>query len=129
MTHKYYYVSAGKVCDATTAIYTIFIGQSAQGCRDLDFLQQYAIQHGHYFKSVSEVSDIFIKNLKESLAEFDIKHEQTSARDLVRLLKDGTKTPVSSAQLHAHDYQLKMLDTSYRIISNLNRRDASSMKK
>ena len=54
MTHKYYYVSAGKVCDENTAIYTIFIGQSAQGCRDLDFLQQYAIQHGHYFKSVSE---------------------------------------------------------------------------
>lgn len=128
MTHKYYYVSAGKVCDATTAIYTIFIGQSAQGCRDLDFLLQYAIQHGHYFKSVSEVSDIFIKNLKESLSDFDIKHEQMSARDLVRLFKDGTKTPVSSAQLHAHDYQLKMLDTSYRIISNLNRRDAAQMK-
>lgn len=128
MTHKYYYVSAGKVCDATTAIYTIFIGQSAQGCRDLDFLQQYANEHGHYFNSVSEVSDIFIKNLKESLAEFDIKHEHTSARDLVRLFKDGTKKPLNNRVLKAHDYQMKMLDTSYRIISNLNRRDAVQVK-
>ena len=129
MTHKYYYVSAGKVCDDTTAIYTVFIGQSAQGCRDLDFLQQYAIQHGHYFKNVSEESDIFIRNLKESLAEFDIKHEQTTARDLVRLFKDGTKKPLDNRVLQAHIYQMKMLDTSYRIISNLNRRDASSTKK
>ena len=124
MTHKYYYVSAGKVCDATTAIYTIFIGQSTQGYRDLDFLRKYALQHGHYFKSVSEESDIFVKNLKESLAEFDIKHEQTSARDLVRLFKNGTKEPLNNRVLYAHAYQMKMLDTSYRIISNLNRRDA-----
>lgn len=128
MTHKYYYVSAGKVCDATTAIYTIFIGKSAQGCRDYDFLQQYAIQHGHYFKSVSEVSDIFIKNLKESLAEFNIKHEHTSARDLVRLFKEGTKKPLDNRRLQAHDYQMKMLDTSYRIFSNLNRRDGLRVK-
>jgi len=124
MTHKYYYVAAGKICDATTAIYTVFIGQSVQGGRDLNFLQQYAIHHGHYFKSISEESDIFIKNLKESLADFDIKNEHISARDLVRLFKNGTKKLLDNRVLQDHDYQMKMLDTSYRIISNLNRRDA-----
>ena len=51
MTHKYYYVSAGKVCDAYTCIYSVMIGESLQGRRDRDFLQSYAIQHGHYSQS------------------------------------------------------------------------------
>ena len=128
MTHKYYYVSAGKVCDANTCIYSIMIGESLQGRRDHDFLRSYAIQHGHYFAPVSNESDIFIDNLVDSLAEFDIKRRHLSGRDLVKLLRHGVDCAVDNRQLQTADYQLKMLDTSYRIISNLNRRAALKSK-
>lgn len=128
MTHKYYYVSAGKVCDEHTCIYSVMIGESLQGRRDHDFLQSYAIQHVHYFAPVSNESDIFIDNLLDSLAEFDIKRRHLSGRDLVKLLRDGTKNILDERQLHTADYQLKMLDTSYRIISNLNRRSTLKSK-
>ncbi len=128
MTHKYYYVSAGRVCDEHTCIYSVMIGESLQGRRDHDFLKSYAIQHGHYFAPVSNESDIFINNLVDSLAEFDIKRRHLSGRDLVKLLRDGTKNILDERQLHTADYQLKMLDTSYRIISNLNRRAALKSK-
>lgn len=124
MTHKYYYVSAGKVCDANTCIYSVMIGESLQGRRDHEFLQSYAIQHGHYFAPVSNESDIFIDNLVDSLAEFDIKRRHLAGRDLVKLLRQGVDCILDEKQLHAADFQLKMLDTSCRIISNLNRRDA-----
>lgn len=124
MTHKYYYVSAGKVCDANTCIYSVMIGEGLQGRRDHEFLQTYAIQHGHYFAPVTNESDIFIDNLVDSLAEFDIKRRHLAGRDLVKLLRHGLSSGLDTRQLHAADYQLKMLDTSYRIISNLNRRDA-----
>ena len=124
MTHKYYYVSAGKVCDANTCIYSVMIGESLQGRRDHEFLQSYAIQHGHYFAPVSNESDIFIDNLVDSLAEFDIKRRHLAGRDLVKLLRQGVDCILYEKQLHAADFQLKMLDTSCRIISNLNRRDA-----
>jgi hypothetical protein len=128
MTHKYYYVSAGKVCDEHTCIYSVMIGESLQGRRDHDFLQSYAIQHGHYFTPVSNESDIFIDNLVDSLAEFDIKRRHLSGRDLVKLLRQGVSSALDKRQLHTADYQLKMLDTSYRIISNLNRRSALKSK-
>lgn len=128
MTHKYYYVSAGKVCDENTCIYSVMIGESLQGRRDHDFLQSYAIQNGHYFATVSNESDIFIDNLVDSLAEFDIKRRHLTGRDLVKLLRQGVSSTLDERQLHTTDYQLKMLDTSYRIISNLNRRAALKSK-
>ena len=124
MTHKYYYVSAGKVCDANTCIYSVMIGECLQGRRDHDFLQSYAIQHGHYFAPVSNESDIFIDNLVTSLAEFDIKRRHLTGRELVKLLRQGVGYALDERKLQTADYQMKMLDTSYRIISNLNRRDA-----
>lgn len=129
MTHYFYYVVAGQVCDGTTQPYKVGIGHSAQGQRDHAFLASYAKEHGHYFSPITQESDIFFRHLLESLEEFDVSSAQIAGRDLVRLLKDGVSKPLSSAQLHAADYQLKMLDTSYRIISNLNRRAASSAKR
>ena len=96
MTHKYYYVSAGQICDENTRIYIVTLGQSLQGRRDYEFLRTYAIQHGHYFEKISIESDIFILN---------------------------------QSHLKTANYQLKMLDVSYRIISNLNRRAATTAKR
>ena len=129
MTHKYYYVSAGAVCDDATRIYIVTLGISAQGKRDHAFLQSYAIQHGHYFEKMSADSDIFILNLRDSLAEFSISTQLIAGRELVKLLRQGIAEPLNQSHLQAANYQLKMLDTSYRIISNLNRQAASSAKR
>lgn len=129
MTHKFYYVSAGAICDEDTRIYIVTLGQSAQGARDTEFLRSYAIQHGHYFEKMSADSDIFILNLRDSLAEFDVNTQLIAGRDLVKFFRHGTATPLDQSHLHAANYQLKMLDTSYRIISNLNRQAASSAKR
>lgn len=129
MTHKFYYVSAGAICDEDTRIYVVTLGQSLQGSRDTEFLRSYAIQHGHYFEKMSAESDIFIRNLRDSLAEFDVNTQLIAGRDLVKLFRHGTTSPLNQSHLQAANYQLKMLDTSYRIISNLNRRDASTAKR
>ena len=129
MTHKFYYVSAGPVCDENTRIYIVTLGQSLQGSRDTEFLRSYAIQHGHYFEKMSAESDIFILNLCASLAEFDVDKRLIAGRDLVKLFRHGTDKPLHPSYLQGKNYQLKMLNTSYRIISNLNRRAASSAKR
>lgn len=129
MTHKFYYVSAGQVCDENTRIYIVTLGQSLQGSRDTEFLRSYAIQHGHYFEKMSADSDIFILNLRDSLAEFDMSTQLIAGRDLVKLLRQSVAKPLDQSHLQAKNYQLKMLDTSYRIISNLNRRAVSSAKR
>ncbi len=129
MTCKYYYVSAGAVCDAATTIFVLTLGISAQSRRDHEFLRSYAIKHGHYFEKVSAESDIFISNLRDSLAEFDIKPAYIDGHSLVKLFRQGCAEPLDQSHLLAKNYQLKMLDTSYRIISNLNRRAACSAKR
>ena len=129
MTHKFYYVSAGAICDEDTRIYIVILGQSAQGARDTEFLRSHAIRHGHYFEKMSAASDIFIRNLRDSLAEFSISTQLIAGRDLVKLFRHGIASPLNQSHLHAWNYQLRMLDTSYRIISNLNRQAASSAKR
>lgn len=129
MKHSYYYVVAGAMCDSTTLLYKVSIGMSLQGRRDYDFLKSYALQHNHYFCVLSAESDIFMRNLLDSLAEFDIKLQHIDARSLVRIFKFSSAEPLNPSILSGKSYQLKQLDTSYRIISNLNRRAACSAKR
>ena len=129
MKHSYYYVVAGAMCDSTTLLYKVSIGMSLQGRRDYDFLKSYALQHNHYFCAVSAESDIFMRNLLDSLAEFDLKLQHVEARSLVRIFKSCCADPLNPSTLSGANYQLKQLDTSYRIISNLNRRAACSAKR
>ena len=129
MTHKFYYVSAGAICDEDTRIYIVTLGQSAQGSRDTEFLRSHAIHHGHYFEKMSAVSDIFIRNLRDSLAEFDVKTQFIAGHDLVKLFRHGIASTLNQSHLQAWNYQLKMIDASYRIISNLNRQAATSAKR
>lgn len=129
MTKYFYYVVAGAQCDGMTQPYRVKLGASVQGYRDIDFLRTYAKSKNHYFAMVSPESDIFMSNLLESLREFDIHLEHVDGRELVKLFKQHIKQPLPSEQLHAKHYQLKMLDLSYRIISNLNRMASSSAKR
>lgn len=129
MKHSYYYVVAGTMCDSTTLLYKVSIGMSLQGRRDYDFLKSYALQHNHYFCVINAESDIFMRNLIDSLAEFDLKLQHVEARSLVRIFKTSSAEPLNPSTLSGANYQLKQLDTSYRIISNLNRRAACSAKR
>ena len=129
MKHSYYYVVAGDQCDSTTLVYKVRIGMSLQGRRDYDFLKSYALQHNHYFCVLCAESVIFMGHLLDSLAEFDIKLQHIEARSLVRIFKSSCADPLNPSTLSGANYQLKQLDTSYRIISNLNRRAACSAKR
>ena len=129
MTHRYYYVVAGQLCDGTTMAYKVAIGTSVQGKRDFEFLQSYALQHNHYFAQLSIESVTFMDNLLNSLAEFDIQLQHITGRELVKIFKSCCADPLNPSALSSANYQLKMLDTSYRVISNLNRQACSSVKR
>ena len=129
MKHSYYYVVAGAMCDSTTLLYKVSIGMSLQGRRDHDFLKSYALRHNHYFCVLCAESDLFMRHLLDSLSEFDIKLQHVEARSLVRIFKSSCADPLNPIALSNASYQLKQLDTSYRIISNLNRRAACSAKR
>ena len=129
MTHYYFYVMAGDICDNLTEVFKVAIGQSIQGERDFEYLKQIALQHNYYFSIVCAESQIFIHNLIDSLAEFDTRIEHVTSRDLVRRMKSTVAEPLNQSKLAGAAYQLKQLDTSYRIISNINRRAAQSAKR
>lgn len=129
MTHYYYYVIAGPVCDNTSEILKVSLGNSAQGRRDYLFLTAYSVQHGHYFEVVSDESVEFALNLLESLqlSSLDIHH--MTGRELVRYLKYGYRPTLSSAPVKAADQQRRHLDDNYRIIMNLRRAGVSPAKR
>lgn len=129
MTHYYYYVIAGPVCDGTSEILKVSLGNSAQGRRDYLFLTAYSVQHGHYFELVSAKSDEFAQNLLTSLqlSSMDIHH--MTGRELVCYLKYGYRTTLSSVQMKAADQQRRHLDDNYRVIMNLRRAGVSPAKR
>lgn len=129
MTHYYYYVIAGPICDDTSEIIKVSLGTSAQARRDYLFLTAYSVQHGHYFEIVSAKSDEFAQNLLASLqlSSMDIHH--MTGRELVRYLKYGYRPTLSSAQVKAADQQRRHLDANYRIIMNLRRAGVSPAKR
>ena len=129
MTHYYFFVTAGDVCDNLTEVYKVAIGQSLQGERDYEFLKALALERNYYFQVLNDESQVFIDNLIDSLAEFDITVEHIQCRDLVRKMKKLVATPLNQAKLAGAAYQLKQLNTSYRIISNLNRKAACTAKR
>lgn len=129
MTHYYYYVIAGTVCDGTSEILKVSLGYSAQGRRDYLFLTAYSVQHGHYFEVVSDKSVEFALNLLGSLqlSTLDIHH--MTGRELVRYLKYGYRPTLSSVQVKAGDQQRRHLDDNYRVIMNLRRAGVSPAKR
>lgn len=119
MVHYWYYVSAGRQCDAQTKIYKVAVGTSVQSQRDFDFMLKYAQANKHFFEKVSVDSDNFIKRLRESLAEFNLQVNWISCRDFVKELRDTIATPLKSSMLSATAQQRTALNVDYRIFSNL----------
>ena len=129
MTHYYYCVIAGPICDGTNEIIKVSLGTSAQARRGYLFLTAYSVQHGHYFEIVSAKSDEFAQNLLTSLqlSSMDIHH--MTGRELVRYLKYSYRPTLSSAPVRAAGQQRSNLDGNYRIVMNLRRTGVSPAKR
>lgn len=119
MTHYYYYFMAGAVCDSTTQLFKVSLGNSAQGRRDFLFLTAHAVQHGHYFEIVSDKSSDFALNLQNSLAADGVQVDTITGRELVRYIKYGYRPTLDNRHLKCAAQQRYFLDANYRAMSNL----------
>lgn len=124
MTHYYYYIIAGAQCDENTRLFKVGVGSSKQGQRDYLFLTAFAVEHGHYFELVSDKTDDFVRRINLSLGGILPSIMVLSSREMVRYLKGAGLPTLSNDALLSNDAQLKVLNTNYRIISNLRRRDS-----
>lgn len=122
MTHYYYYIIAGAQCDENTRLFKVGVGSSKQGQRDYLFLTAFAVEHGHYFELVSDKTDLFVHRVTLSLGGVLPSIMVLSSREMVRYLKGAGLPTLSNDKLLSNDAQLKVLNTNYRIISNLRRR-------
>lgn len=124
MTHYHYYILAGAQLDENARIYKVGVGSSKQGRRDYLFLTAFAVEHGHYFELVSDKTDDFVRRINLSLGGILPSIMVLSSREMVRYLKGAGLPTLSNDALLSNDAQLKVLNTNYRIISNLRRRDS-----
>lgn len=122
MTHFHYYIIAGAQCDENTRLFKVGVGSSKQGRRDYLFLTAFAVDHGHYFELVNDKTDDFVRKVTLSLGGVLPSIMVLSSREMVRYLKGAGLPTLSNDELLTHDAQLKVLNTNYRIISNLRRR-------
>lgn len=129
MTHYYYYVSAGPVCDEMTKIYKVAVGTNKQSQRDFAFISAYALSHGHYFSIVSNESSEFISRLRRSLQQYNVQLDYLSCRDLCRLLRSALAPTLNQSHLLSAVRQTKILNGACRATSNLNRMASSSAKR
>lgn len=122
MTHFHYYIIAGAQCDENTRLFKVGVGSSKQGRRDYLFLTAFAVDHGHYFELVNDKTDDFVRRVTLSLGGVLPSIMVLSSREMVRYLKGAGLPTLSNDALLSNDAQLKVLNTNYRIISNLRRR-------
>lgn len=129
MTHYYYYIESGAVLDENARLFKVGIGTSRQSQRDFLALTAFAVNHGHYFELVSDKTDEFLRRVTLSLGWNFSAITHLSSRELCRYLKGAGLPALSNSQLLSADSQLRFLNTSYRIISNLRARDHSTAKR
>lgn len=122
MTRYYIYIEAGTIIDDTTAIYSVAIGASRTGQRDLQFLQRYAADHGHYFQLRTADVTAFVREVVKSIGRDLSMIIGVKARDFVRSLKNQTRPTLSPNALHNAHMMRFHFDLDYRISCNLNRR-------
>lgn len=121
MTHYYFYVQAGTIVDKSTRIYKVAIGSGSQAQRDYLSLVARSVDFGDFFKIADHDTTDFIHRLVQSVDGETLPIQLVKARDLVRAFKAGEAIPLSDIALHqAHQFR-NIMDTGYRIISNLNR--------
>lgn len=124
MTHLYYYIQAGKVCDETTRIFSVSVGQGKQSQRDYLTLMALSVDNGHYFEVRSDQSSEFVMRLLESLEPYNVTMQRITARQCVKYLKSCIAVPLNPDSLHTAHQQRNALNLDYRIYSRINSRRA-----
>lgn len=129
MTHYYYYIESGAILDDSARLFKVGIGTSRQSQRNFLYLTAFAVNHGHYFELVSGETDDFMRRVTLSLGRVFSDVIVLSSRELCRYLKGAGLPALSNSQLLTADSQLRFLNTSYRVISNLRARDHKIAKR
>lgn len=129
MTHYYYYIQTGAILDESARLFKVGIGTSRQSQRDYLALTAFAVNHGHYFEIVSDKTDDFMRRVTLSLGRVFSDIILLSSRELCRYLEGAGLPALSNSQLLTADSQLRFLNTSYRVISNLRARDHKTAKR
>lgn len=126
MIHVHYYIEAGAVIDTTTRVYCVRVGSSKQAQRDFLYLTAHAVDCGHYFEMRSTKTLEFVDRVLHSVVPGSLTIQPISARNLVRSFRMAESVPLSSVILHQQHQLRNVMDTTYRITSNLNRREATN---
>lgn len=122
MNSYYLYIQAGAIIDESASFYKVAVGTSRQANRDYLFLLAHAEQHAHYFELWSADVAEFVNKIAQSLCRDSLPLQLVKARDLVRCLKAAESMPLSAAFLHNQHQLRNILDTNYRIFSNISAR-------
>lgn len=124
MTHYYIYIqSNGNQVNELTRIFIVGVGTSEQATRDFLYLTAKAVDDSDYFEKRGLDSSDFMRRVivEHSLPDYAI--QKISARDLVRHFKANTAPKLSPSSLANAHHQRMVLDSNYRIFTNLTRRN------
>lgn len=129
MTRYYLYINCGTILDESARFYQVSCGTSRQGRRDLQFLQNYAAHHGHYFAIRTTENEEFFRKCMRSAKSSERDFTPITARQLIRSLKDNTCELTQSVMTAAQHIFHMQLSIDYRIASNLAAKTKPSAKR
>lgn len=129
MTRYYLYINCGTILDESARFYQVSCGTSRQGRRDLQFLQNYAAQHGHYFALRTTDNEEFFRKCLRSAKSSEHDFAPITARQLIRSLKENTCELSQSVMTAAQHIFHMQLSIDYRISHNLAAKTKPSAKR
>lgn len=121
MTHKYLYIQESSyILSDESPIYIVMVGATKQCNRDFLFLTSHAVANGHYFELWNKETAIFVHKILKTYPNAQSRIKKLSARQLVKHIKANTACPYSENQLHNTIRMQMVIDTYFRITSNIN---------
>lgn len=129
MTRYYLYINCGTILDESARFYQVSCGTSRQGRRDLQFLQNYAAHHGHYFALRTSENEEFFRKCLRSAKSSERDFAPITARQLIRSLKENTCELSQSVMTAAQHIFHMQLSIDYRISHNLTAKTKPSAKR
>lgn len=122
MTHYYLYISCGTSLDETSRFYKVGIGESSRQSRVYDFLESYALEHGHYFVLWDNDAIGFLLQCLDSVNGTISQVTTISGDELRKAFLTQSPVPYSlNANRQRHDL-LKRIDPAYYAVCMLRRR-------
>ena len=122
MTHFYLYISCGTSLDENSRFYKVGIGESSRQSRVYDFLESYALEHGHYFVLWDNNAIDFLKRCLDSVNGTLSQVTTMSGDELRKAFLTQSPVPYSlKANQQRHDL-LKRIDPAYYAVCMLRRR-------